>query len=82
MTDPLAQRYIHAISSYVAARSQWGAVSKAEDEVTLAKEARRALNDSPEEYIQVLAGAYLDALDALVDSTSEILEHARTVRGY
>jgi hypothetical protein len=40
------------------------------------------LSDNPEEYIQALAGAYLDALDVLVDSTSEILEHAKAVRGY
>jgi hypothetical protein len=53
-----------------------------EDETTLAKEAKRALSDNPEEYIQALAGAYLDALDALVDSTSEMLEHAKAVRGY
>ena len=82
MTDPLEQQYIRAVSNYVAARSHWGAISKAEDEITLAKEAKRALSDNPEEYIQALAGAYLDALDALVDLTSEMLEHARAVRGY
>jgi hypothetical protein len=82
MTDPLEQQYIRAVSNYVAARIHWAAVSKAEDEITLAKEAKRALSDNPEEYIQALAGAYLDALDALVDSTSEMLEHAKAVRGY
>jgi hypothetical protein len=53
-----------------------------EDEATLAKEAKRALSDNPEEYIQVLAGAYLDALDVLVESASEMLEHAKAVRGH
>jgi hypothetical protein len=84
MSDPgpLEQQYIRAVSNYVAARRHWGAVSKVEDEIALAKEAKRALSDSPEEDIQALAGAYLDALDTLVDSTSEMLEHARAVRGY
>ena len=83
MSDPLAQQYSRAVGSYVAARSTWRAVSRVEeDEATLVKEAKRALSDNPEEYIQALAGAYLDALDALVDSTSAMLEHVRAVRGY
>ena len=83
MSEPPAQQYIRSVSNYIAARSTWRAVSRVEeDEATLAKEAKRALSDNPEEYIQALAGAYLDALDALVDSTSEMLEHAKAVRGY
>ena len=83
MSEPPAQQYIRSVSNYIAARSTWRAVSRVEeDETTLAKEAKRALSDNPEEYIQALAGAYLDALDALVDSTSEMLEHAKAVRGY
>jgi hypothetical protein len=82
MSEPPAQQYIRSVSNYIAARSTWRAVSRVEgDEATLAKEAKRALSDNPEEYIQALAGAYLDALDALVDSTSEMLEHAKAVRG-
>ena len=83
MSDPLARQCSRVVGNYVAARSTWRAVSRVEeDEATLAKEAKRALSDNPEEYIQALAGAYLDALDALVDSTSAMLEHARAVRGY
>ena len=82
MSDHLAQQYLRAVGNYVAARSTWRAVSRVEDESTLVKEAKRALSDNPEEYIQALAGAYLDALDALVDLTSEMLEHAKAVRGY
>ena len=81
MSDPLAQQCSRAIGNYVAARSTWRAVSRVEeDEATLAKEAKRALSDNPEEYIQALAGAYLDALDVLVESASEMLEHAKAVR--
>jgi hypothetical protein len=83
VTDPLVQQYVRTLNQYANARSQWGAVVRAEDEPGLYKAAIDALRSEAEsDYVRSLAGAYLQAFETLDDLVESMRTHVKRVRGY